>query len=180
MNKPVDINYEWIVGITTTQLDDFTSINKLNLIGKKQLLISNRQDVVTYNNCKLKLDGFLKNNYTLGFELNELERKLCKQRVKLRYLIQDLHYNISDKTLQLMPDYQQKIKVLKHLNYTNDNHLLQLKGRIRKEINTCNELLLTECIVDGMFRGLPLPVTALVSTFVVQTRSETKPSIMDI
>ena len=117
MNKPVDINYEWIVGITTTQLDDFTSINKLNLIGKKQLLISNRQDVVTYNNCKLKLDGFLKNNYTLGFELNELERKLCKQRVKLRYLIQDLHYNISDKTLQLMPDYQQKIKVLKHLNY---------------------------------------------------------------
>ena len=58
---------------------------------------------------------------------------------------------------------------------------MQLKGRICKEINTCNELLLTECIVDGMFRGLPLPVlTALVSTFVVQTRSETKPSIMDI
>ena len=179
--KTVDIEYNWIVGITTTCLDDYKSIEKLNLIGKKQLLISKKEDGVSYNNNKLKFDSLFKNSYNIGFEINELEFKLSKQRVKLRYLIQDLHYSISDKTLQLMPDYEKKIKVLKKLNYINEDSMLLLKGKVCKEINTCNELMLTECIMDGLFQHLPLPIlTALISLFVVQTRSKTVPTISDI
>ncbi len=181
MNDTVEIRYEWIVGITTTCLDKFIELSTLNLIGKKQLLLSKKEDSIRYNNYKLKFDDLFKQNYTIGFPFDKMEYKLCKQRVKLRYLIQDLHYSISDKTLYLMPDYEKKLTVLQTLNYINENNMLLLKGKICKEINTCNELLLTECLVDGMFHGLSSPiVTALISMFVSQTNSKTVPTILNI
>ncbi len=181
LTDTVSIYYKWIIGITTSCLSNYESISKLNLIGKKQLLISKKIDNVRYNDNKSKLDTLFKQNCSIGFPINEFEFKLCQQRVKLRYLIQDLHYSISDKTLQLMPNYEKKKSVLLKLNYINDiNHLL-LKGKIAKEINTCNELLLTECIMDGIFQNLPLSIlTSLLSMFVTQCKSKMIITINDI
>ena len=59
MEQTVAINYNWIVGVTTTHLDNFKSIKELNLIGKKQLLISNKRDGVRYNDYKVQNYKFM-------------------------------------------------------------------------------------------------------------------------
>ena len=178
IKKKIVINYEWIVGITSSRLSQFTKIRDLKLIGKKQLLLSKKQNIIKYNEYKNQFDNLLFNNYSLGFETSELELKLSKQRVKLRYLIQDLHYSISDKTLHLMPNYKIKRQILLDLQYINQNDLLLMKGKICKEINTCHELLLTECIMNGVFRNLPSSIlTALLSMFISQINSKEKITI---
>ena len=174
--RTIPICFKWIIGITTTCLDDFTEISKLKLVGKKQVLLSNKLDMKKYNDYKGEFDNILFKNISIGFPIkNLLEFKLARQRVKLRYLIQDLHYSISDKTLHLMPDYNIKRNVLIDLYYLDTDNIILLKGKIAKEINTCHELLLTECIVDGIFRNLSNSmITALLSMFIAQVNTKQK------
>jgi antiviral helicase SKI2 len=41
---------------------------------------------------------------------------------------------ISDQNLDLIPDYEQRIEVLKELNFINENSTVQLKGRVACEV----------------------------------------------
>jgi antiviral helicase SKI2 len=54
-------------------------------------------------------------------------------------LIQDqileLKHKISDQNLELLPDYNFRIQVLKHYNFINDDSIVQLKGRVACEVS---------------------------------------------
>ncbi|KDR85602.1 hypothetical protein GALMADRAFT_234567 [Galerina marginata CBS 339.88] len=83
---------------------------------------------------------------------------------------------ISDQNLELIPDYEQRIAVLKDLNFIDENSTIQLKGRVACEINSANELILTELILENTLAGYePDEVVALLSCFVFQEKTDIEP-----
>ncbi len=60
-----------------------------------------------------------------------------EQRQKLIDEISELRRNLSNENLQLMPEFQQRVSVLRFLNYVDDNNAVQLKGRVAREVLSC-------------------------------------------
>ena len=52
----------------------------------------------------------------------------------LRAEIANLKRSISDQNLELIPDYEQRIGVLKDLRFVDDNSTVLLKGRVACEV----------------------------------------------
>jgi antiviral helicase SKI2 len=52
----------------------------------------------------------------------------------LRQNIKNLKLAMSDQNLELIPDYEQRIDVLKDLNFIDDNSTVLLKGRVACEV----------------------------------------------
>ncbi|KAF8910025.1 ATP-dependent RNA helicase [Gymnopilus junonius] len=83
---------------------------------------------------------------------------------------------ISDQNLELIPDYEQRISVLKDLKFIDENSTIQLKGRVACEINSANELILTELILENTLASYePEEVVALLSCFVFQEKTDIEP-----
>ncbi|KAG0338050.1 hypothetical protein BG004_007384, partial [Podila humilis] len=96
---------------------------------------------------------------------------------ELKYKTEDLQRVISDQNLELLPDYHQRIAVLKELRYLDpENSTVQLKGRVACEVNTADELILTELILDNMLSEFePEEIVALLSCFVCQEKNASEP-----
>lgn len=91
----------------------------------------------------------------------------------LRASIDALKAEISEQNLDLIPDYEQRIAVLKELNFIDENSTVQLKGRVACEINSVNELILTELILENTLANYdPEEVVALLSGFVFQEKAD--------
>jgi len=91
----------------------------------------------------------------------------------LRARIADLKMRISDQNLELIPDYEQRIEVLKTLKFIDENSTVLLKGRVACEINSVNELVLTELILENtLAKYTPEETVALLSCFVFQEKAE--------
>ncbi|KAK3811889.1 MAG: antiviral helicase [Benniella sp.] len=98
---------------------------------------------------------------------------------ELRLKLEELQRTISDQNLELMPDFNQRVEVLKDLNYLDpENSTVQLKGRVACEINSADELILTELILDNMFADFePEEIAALLSCFVCQEKNASEPNL---
>lgn len=76
---------------------------------------------------------------------------------------------ISDQNLELLPDYEQRIEVLKDLNYVDSGLNVLLKGRVACEINSGFELIVTELVLDNFLGAYePEEIVALLSCFVFE------------
>ncbi|KAJ6520244.1 ATP-dependent RNA helicase [Mycena sanguinolenta] len=96
----------------------------------------------------------------------------------LRANIANLKLAISDQNLELIPDYEQRIEVLQELKFIDENSTVLLKGRVACEINSANELVLTELILENTLAGYePEEVVALLSCFVFQEKTDVEPVI---
>ncbi|KAF8915101.1 antiviral helicase [Mucidula mucida] len=96
----------------------------------------------------------------------------------LRSNIDTLKLAISDQNLELIPDYEQRIEVLKELKFIDANSTVLLKGRVACEINSANELVLTELILENTLANYePEEVVALLSCFVFQEKTEVDPVV---
>ncbi|KAF7302996.1 ATP-dependent RNA helicase [Mycena kentingensis (nom. inval.)] len=96
----------------------------------------------------------------------------------LRANIANLKLAISDQNLELIPDYEQRIEVLQALKFIDENSTVLLKGRVACEINSVNELVLTELILENTLASYePEEVVALLSCFVFQEKTEIEPVI---
>ncbi|EIW64030.1 antiviral helicase [Trametes versicolor FP-101664 SS1] len=92
--------------------------------------------------------------------------------------IADLKLAISDQNLELIPDYEQRIEVLKELKFIDDNSTVLLKGRVACEINSANELVLTELILENTLAAYePEEVVALLSCFIFQEKTDVEPVV---
>ncbi|KIK70472.1 hypothetical protein GYMLUDRAFT_65706 [Collybiopsis luxurians FD-317 M1] len=123
--------------------------------------------------------------------LTQLEQKgclLCKEfedhysvmhiEKVLRAKIAMLKEAISDQNLELIPDYEQRIGVLQELKFIDENSTVLLKGRVACEINSADELILTELILENTLAGYePEEVVALLSCFVFQEKTDVEPVI---
>lgn len=53
---------------------------------------------------------------------------------KLRKVQRSLKFALSDENLDLMPEFQQRLLVLRRLNYIDEDNAVQLKGRVAREV----------------------------------------------
>jgi len=94
----------------------------------------------------------------------------------LRDNIANLKLEISDQNLELVPDYEQRVEVLKELKFLEANSIVSLKGRVACEINSVNELVLTELVLENALAAYePEEVVALLSSFVFQEKTDVQP-----
>ncbi|KAL0077067.1 NUC185 domain-containing protein [Phycomyces blakesleeanus] len=110
-------------------------------------------------------------------DLNE-HYALIHAHKRLSSQIDMLKLTISDQNLELLPDYHQRIEVLKRMNYIDEQGTVQLKGRVACEINSADELLLTELVLDNVFSDYePAEIVAILSAFVFQERNASEPRL---
>lgn len=89
-----------------------------------------------------------------------------------------LRQTLSDQNLQLLPDYEQRIQVLKDLSFIDCATRIQLKGKVACEIHSGDELVLTELILDNVLAEYePAEIAALLSCFVFQEKTESTPML---
>ncbi|KZT08600.1 antiviral helicase [Laetiporus sulphureus 93-53] len=92
--------------------------------------------------------------------------------------IEELKRAVSEQNMELIPDYEQRIGVLKDLKFIDENSTVLLKGRVACEINSANELVLTELILENTLANFePEEVVALLSCFVFQEKTDVEPII---
>ncbi|WPK25877.1 hypothetical protein PUMCH_003211 [Australozyma saopauloensis] len=122
-----------------------------------------------------------KDNVLEQIELNEVIKtpefknvyaQLRKQDM-IKQNIDSLNLLISDENLELLPDYNQRLEVLKQLDFIDQNQNVMLKGRVACEINSGWELVLTELILDNFLGDFePEEIVALLSCFVYEGRTK--------
>ncbi|KAF9886665.1 hypothetical protein FE257_011178 [Aspergillus nanangensis] len=92
--------------------------------------------------------------------------------------ISQLKQLMSDQNLQLLPDYQQRIQVLRELGFIDEQSRVQLKGKVACEIHSADELVLTELILENVLAEYePEEIVALLSAFVFQEKTENQPTL---
>lgn len=100
------------------------------------------------------------------------------KKYKIESEIKQLHHLMSDENLNLLPDYEKRLAVLKSAGFIDKNNTVLLKGRVACEINSGYELVLTELILDNFLGDFePEEIVALLSAFVYEgrTREEEPP-----
>lgn len=91
----------------------------------------------------------------------------------------ELKFKMSDQNLSLYPEYEYKLKILKRLNYIDDQHAVTLKGRVACEMGS-NELMITELVLCNTFNDLnSAEIAAILSSLVFQGKVATEPELID-
>jgi len=90
----------------------------------------------------------------------------------LRERVQTLRHLLSNESLQLFPDYLQRKAVLRTLGYIDAEESVCVKGRVACEVGTCEELIVTEIVTEGLFSDLsPEEIVACLSSLVYQAKN---------
>ncbi|KFH42552.1 putative ATP-dependent RNA helicase-like protein [Hapsidospora chrysogenum ATCC 11550] len=101
---------------------------------------------------------------------------MCHDQWLIEQHISQLKQSLSDQNLQLLPDYEQRVQVLKELGFIDDATRIQLKGKVACEIHSGDELVLTELILDNVLADFEPPeIAALLSAFVFQEKTTVEP-----
>jgi antiviral helicase SKI2 len=93
----------------------------------------------------------------------------------------DLQISLNDGNLTLMPEYEARVQVLKHLGYVNADGSVTLKGRVAAELATVDALIMTELLFENWIGGFDhAQVVALLSSMVFQDHSLDNPNDLEI
>ncbi|XP_076455159.1 superkiller complex protein 2-like isoform X1 [Babylonia areolata] len=88
-----------------------------------------------------------------------------------------LQFLLSDQSLQLLPEYHQRMEVLRALNYIDDHNAVQLKGRVACEISN-HELMITELVFENVLTELhPTDIAAILSCMVFEQKHCSDPEL---
>lgn len=99
------------------------------------------------------------------------------RNVKLKEEYKHLKFLLSDESLMLLPEYEQRVQVLKHLNYIDENNAVQLKGRVACEISN-HEIMITELVFENVLTELhPTEIAALLSCVVFEQKNCSDPKL---
>ncbi|KAL7892798.1 DSHCT domain-containing protein [Trichoderma sp. SZMC 28014] len=103
---------------------------------------------------------------------------MCHDEWLIKEHIAQLKQSLSDQNLQLLPDYEQRVQVLKELDFIDDATRIQLKGKVACEVHSGDELVLTELILDNVLAEFePAEIAALLSSFVFQEKTDIEPTL---
>ncbi|GFS05858.1 helicase SKI2W [Elysia marginata] len=90
-----------------------------------------------------------------------------------------LQFLLSDESLALLPEYTQRVEVLKQLHYMDASGTVQLKGRVACEMSN-HELVVTELVFENALTDLdPAEIAALLSCFVFEMRRCSEPNLTE-
>lgn len=84
-----------------------------------------------------------------------------------------LRHLLSNEALALFPDFLQRKSLLKTLSYIDENDIVKVKGRVACECNSCEELIVTEIVFEGILNDLePAEIVAALSSLIFQEKAE--------
>jgi antiviral helicase SKI2 len=87
---------------------------------------------------------------------------------------------LSDSNLALMPEFDKRILVLQTLRYIDKERTVQLKGRVACEVNSCDELIVTEMIFENFFTALTAEeCCSVLSCLLCQDKTEEQPTLTE-
>ena len=136
-----------------------TALTVRDLIAERETLVP----IIVNAKC-VECPNFLKH-----FEMQHAEW-LVKTQIK------DIMHQMSDQNLALLPDYNQRVEVLKDLGFVDQESRVLLKGKVACEIHSADELVLTELILENTLADFePAEIVALLSSFVFQEKSDVDP-----
>ncbi|KAE8832278.1 hypothetical protein PTNB85_06670 [Pyrenophora teres f. teres] len=143
---------------------DYSRIKSLKFRELQDVRMREGQNAVS-KEC-LKCPNFLKH-----FAM-EHDQWLIKENIlALRQLM-------SDQNLQLLPDYEQRIHVLKDLGFIDEGSRVELKGKVACEIHSADELVLTELVLENVLAEYePEEIVALLSAFVFKEKTDVEPTL---
>jgi antiviral helicase SKI2 len=169
-----------------------------------EVLIGAEKDEMSAGLAPLDLRDFLKRgNDVVEFRkrcavvegLAELMRQFASHRhptlekyytlVERKYTLQErveaLSHLLSNESLQLFPDFLQRKAVLRTLGYLDEYEAVCVKGRVACEVNTCEELIVTEMVLEGILNELePTEIVAALSSLLYQQKSDDDDFDMEI
>lgn len=103
---------------------------------------------------------------------------MCHDEWLIKEHISQLKQSLSGQNLQLLPDYEQRVQVLKELDFIDNATRIQLKGKVACEVHSGDELVLTELILDNVLADFePAEIAALLSSFVFQEKTLVEPTL---
>jgi len=103
----------------------------------------------------------------------ELHYVTVDRKETLRARVGTLRHLLSNESLQLFPDFLQRKAMLQSLGYLDENDTVCLKGRVACEVNTCEGLIVTEMVFEGMLNELePAEIVAALSALLFQEKSD--------
>ena len=90
----------------------------------------------------------------------------------LRGTVAALKHLLSNESLRLFPDFLQRKALLRTLGYVDENDTVCVKGRVACEVNTCEELVVTEMVFEGVLNELePAEIVAALSSLIFQEKN---------
>ncbi|XP_048344709.1 helicase SKI2W [Sphaerodactylus townsendi] len=103
-----------------------------------------------------------------------------QERQRVQEELEQLRFRLSDQSLMLLPEYHQRIEVLRSLGYINEGGTVELKGSVARQISN-HELLLTQLLLDNTLTDLrPEEIVALLSCTVCQVRTQVEPQLPSV
>ncbi|KAM8885057.1 superkiller complex protein 2 [Synchiropus picturatus] len=103
--------------------------------------------------------------------------EVVKERMSVQTELDQLRFLMSDQALTLLPEYNQRIEVLKSLQYVDSSGALQLKGRVACLLSN-HELLLTELLLENVLSPLASEeCAALLSCLVFTQNTQVEPTV---
>ncbi|CAX40855.1 DEAD-box ATP-dependent RNA helicase, putative [Candida dubliniensis CD36] len=137
--------------------DDFKKLlQKIDILDSK--IVSN-----PLNNSARLDDLYAK--YTAKVDLNKQIKKLEDQIFQAKSIIQ-------------LDQLANMKRVLKKLEFTGSEEVVELKGRVAAELSTGDELMITELLFSGFFNELtPQQICGLLSAFIFQERAKELPKL---
>ncbi|KAJ6002487.1 hypothetical protein N7451_005034 [Penicillium sp. IBT 35674x] len=143
---------------------DWSRVKELQV---RDILTQRQAQVQIIQSCHcLSCPHFLKH-----FEMQHDEWQIKENISQLKQLM-------SDQNLQLLPDYEQRIHVLRELGFVDEQSRVQLKGKVACEIHSADELVLTELILENVLAEFePAEIVALLSAFVFQEKTDNVPTL---
>uniref|UniRef100_A0A9L0RYH3 Superkiller complex protein 2 n=1 Tax=Equus caballus TaxID=9796 RepID=A0A9L0RYH3_HORSE len=95
-----------------------------------------------------------------------------RERMQIQKEMERLSFLLSDQSLLLLPEYHQRVEVLRTLGYVDDAGTVKLAGRVACAMSS-HELLLTELMFDNALSALrPEEIAALLSGLVCQSSGD--------
>ena len=96
-----------------------------------------------------------------------------ERKETLRSRIKTLRHLLSNESLNLFPDFEMRKAMLQSLGYVDENDTVCLKGRVACEVNTCEGLIVTEMVFEGMLNELePAEIVAALSSLLFQEKAD--------
>ena len=132
-------------------------------------------DVMVYRNLCDQLEDLLAQLRSFSSHRHpSLERFFSdlERKETLRDKVATLRHLLSSESLQLFPDFLQRKSVLQNLGYIDSSEAVCVKGRVACEVNSCEELIATEMVFEGLLNNLqPEEIAAVLSSLVFQGKS---------
>ena len=110
-----------------------------------------------------------------------LEHYLAHTRISsITERLAQLQLTVQNENLTLLPEYQARVQVLKHLGYVEADGSVSLKGRVASELATVDALIVCELLFENWFgRHDHAQVIALLSSMVYQDHSTSAAAVKD-